>query len=71
MNNLGTGEILIVAIVLFILFGGKKLPELARGLGEAGRQFNAAFKGEDETDKPKKTPPKKDTKVSAPKKGGD
>ena len=49
MNNLGTGEILIVAIVLFVLFGGKKLPELAKGLGDAGREFNKALRGMEES----------------------
>ena len=56
MRNLGTGELFIVVAVLFLLFGGKKLPELAKGLGEAGREFNKAFKGDS---KPvKKDPPK-------------
>jgi sec-independent protein translocase protein TatA len=55
MKNLGTGEIFIVAIVLFVLFGGKKLPELARGLGEAGKEFNKAFKGEIDPTPTKKT----------------
>lgn len=53
MSNLGTGEILIVAIVLFILFGGKKLPELAKGLGEAGKEFNKALKGLEDSPSPK------------------
>lgn len=45
-SNLGTGEIIILAIVLMILFGGKKLPELARGIGEASREFRKALNGE-------------------------
>lgn len=45
-NNLGTGEIIIIAIVLMILFGGKKLPELARGIGEASREFRTALNNE-------------------------
>lgn len=56
MRNLGTGELFIVVAVLFLLFGGKKLPELAKGLGEAGREFNKAFKGN--SDPVKKDPPK-------------
>jgi sec-independent protein translocase protein TatA len=43
-NNIGSGEILIVAIVLILLFGGKKLPELARGLGESGKELKKAKK---------------------------
>ena len=44
MFNIGSGEILIVAIVLLFLFGGKKLPELARGLGESGKELKKAKK---------------------------
>ena len=43
-RNLGTTEIIIIAVVLLILFGGKKLPELARGLGEAGKELKTAKK---------------------------
>lgn len=44
LKNLGTTEIIIIAIVLLILFGGKKLPELARGLGESGKELKKAKK---------------------------
>lgn len=41
--------ILIIVLILAVLFvGGKKLPELARGVGEAGRELKKGFKGEDE-----------------------
>lgn len=43
-KNLGTAEIVIILIVLLILFGGKKLPELARGLGQAGKELKGAKK---------------------------
>lgn len=43
-SNIGSGEILIVVLVLFFLFGGKKLPELARGLGESGKELKKAKK---------------------------
>ena len=33
IGNLGTGEILIIALIVLLLFGGKKIPELMRGLG--------------------------------------
>ena len=64
MQNLGTGELFIVVAVLFLLFGGKKLPELARGLGEAGNEFNKAFKGDPE---PAKKPSPESTEVDPPK----
>lgn len=43
-SNIGTTEIIIVALVLIVLFGGKKLPELARGMGEAGKELKKAKK---------------------------
>ena len=39
---LGTTEIIVICIVVLILFGGKKLPELARGLGKGLREFKNA-----------------------------
>ena len=38
-SNIGPGEVLFVVIVLLILFGGKKLPELAKGLGESAKEL--------------------------------
>lgn len=37
--NLGTGELILIAIVILLLFGGKKIPELMRGLGKGVRSF--------------------------------
>ena len=42
MGNIGTTEIMIVSVVLLVLFGGKKLPELARGVGDSIREFKKA-----------------------------
>jgi sec-independent protein translocase protein TatA len=42
MFNLGGGEILLVLAIALILFGGKKLPELAKGLGQGIREFKKA-----------------------------
>ena len=39
---LGTTEIIVICIIILILFGGKKLPELARGLGKGLREFKNA-----------------------------
>lgn len=47
LRNIGTTEIIVVALVLLILFGGKKLPELAHGLAESIKEFRKAFKGEE------------------------
>lgn len=39
IGNLGYGEILIIAFVILLLFGGKKIPELMRGLGKGVKSF--------------------------------
>jgi sec-independent protein translocase protein TatA len=46
---MGTGEILVILVVILILFGGKKLPEFAQSLGKGIREFKKACSGEDET----------------------
>ena len=38
----GGGEILVIAAIVLLLFGGKKIPELMKGLGSGIREFNAA-----------------------------
>lgn len=43
--NMGTPEILMILFVVLLLFGGKKLPELARGLGKGIREFKDASDG--------------------------
>ena len=43
--NMGGGEIFLIAIAVLLLFGGKKLPELARGLGKGIREFKDASEG--------------------------
>ena len=43
--NMGTPEILMILFVVLLLFGGKKLPELARGLGKGIRDFKDASDG--------------------------
>lgn len=39
IGNLGTGEILIIALIVLLLFGGKKIPELMQGLGKGVKSF--------------------------------
>jgi sec-independent protein translocase protein TatA len=57
MGNLGPTEIILILLVLVLLFGAKKLPELARGSGRALRIFKAETKGlmDDEDDDKLKT----------------
>ena len=52
-------HLMILAIVVLVLFGGKKLPELGKGLGEGLRGFKEGMKGvTDEVNKPADAAPK-------------
>jgi sec-independent protein translocase protein TatA len=63
MFGLGTPEIVLILVVVLVLFGGKKIPELMRGLGQGVREFNSAkanIKSEIEDgmrEKPTQVPP--------------
>ena len=48
---LGTWEIILIALVILLIFGGKKIPELMRGLGKGLRSFKDGMDGKDEADK--------------------
>jgi sec-independent protein translocase protein TatA len=62
-GNLGAGEIILILLVILILFGAKKIPELAKGLGKGMSEFKKGLKDvEDEiksADKEDKTTDKK------------
>jgi sec-independent protein translocase protein TatA len=51
LNNIGLTEILIVAAILLLIFGGKKIPEFARGITGAIVEFKKAMKGDSKEDK--------------------
>lgn len=42
MGNLGFQEILLIAVVVLVLFGGRKIPEFMKGIGKGVREFNDA-----------------------------
>ncbi len=46
--GLGGGELLVILVILLVLFGGSKLPSLARGLGQSIKEFKKASKDEEE-----------------------
>lgn len=48
-------QILVVLVLAALLFGGKKLGDIGKGLGDGIRNFKTAIKGEDEKDETKKT----------------
>ena len=51
---IGTWEIVIIALVVLLLVGGKKIPELMRGLGKGVQSFKSGLKEEDEPEEDKK-----------------
>lgn len=62
MGSLGTPEILVIALVILVLFGSKRIPEFMQGLGKGVREFRKAAKDiQDEIEKPSE-PKKPDQK---------
>ena len=45
LGSIGTSEILLIAFVVLLLFGGKKIPELMRGIGKGVRNFKEGVNG--------------------------
>ncbi|MFL5752611.1 MAG: twin-arginine translocase TatA/TatE family subunit [Bacteroidia bacterium] len=52
--KLGTWEIVLIIAVILLMFGGKKIPELMRGLGKGMKEFKDAKDGVDNTNTPEK-----------------
>jgi len=51
-ERIGASEIILILVIVLLLFGGKKIPELMRGLGKGVKEFKDASKNDDEkTDK--------------------
>ncbi|MBS1872405.1 MAG: twin-arginine translocase TatA/TatE family subunit [Acidobacteria bacterium] len=53
LRSIGLPELLVILIVAVLLFGGKKIPELAKGLGEGIRNFKTSLKGDESVDEKK------------------
>ena len=45
LGNVGAGEIIIIALVVLLIFGGKKIPELMKGIGKGVRSFKEGVSG--------------------------
>ena len=48
MGNLGMTEIILIILVVVLLFGGRKIPELMKGLGQGMKEFKKASRVDDE-----------------------
>ncbi len=46
--SLGAPEIIVIAVVILFLFGGSKIPQLMKGIGQGINEFKKGVKGEDE-----------------------
>jgi sec-independent protein translocase protein TatA len=57
--GLGAPELVVILVILLVLFGGSKLPSLAKGLGQSVKEFKKAAKDEEQEPKPA-VEPKKD-----------
>ena len=64
LGNIGTGEIILIALVVLLLWGGKKIPELMKGIGKGVSNFKKGLNDiEDEIKKPVDEPAKKEDKA--------
>ncbi len=53
MRSIGVPELIVIFAVAVLLFGGKKIPEVAKGIGEGIRNFKTALKGEEKAEEKK------------------
>ena len=58
--NIGTTEIILIVAIVLLLFGGRKIPELMRGLGKGVKNFKDVVNGVDDPDEKKE--PEKEVK---------
>jgi sec-independent protein translocase protein TatA len=64
MPHLGFQELMVILLIVIVIFGANKIPQLGKGLGEGIKNFKAAMRsGEEEPDRKEKEPEKKQEKV--------
>ena len=62
-GSFGAGEVIVIALIVLLLFGGKKIPELMKGIGKGVKSFKDGVKGiEDEINADIKLDDKKEEK---------
>ena len=59
LGMIGPWQIILIVAIVLLLFGGRKIPELMRGIGKGTREFKRGMSGEDEEDEKKDEDPKK------------
>lgn len=64
LGALGPTEIILIIAIVILLFGGKKIPELMKGIGQGIKEFKNASKGEEAKTEEKKGPEKLQTPQS-------
>jgi sec-independent protein translocase protein TatA len=65
-GNIGWQGAIIILIVLLVVFGPKRLPEMGRSLGRGMREFKDSVTGKDDDDEPRELPPAADDEPAAP-----
>jgi sec-independent protein translocase protein TatA len=60
MGNIGWQGAIIILVVLLVVFGPKRLPEMGRSLGRGMREFKDSVTGKDDDDEPRELPPAAD-----------
>ena len=51
-QRIGPGEIILIVVAILLLFGAKKLPELARAIGRSARELRAGLKEDEDEEEP-------------------
>lgn len=52
LGKIGVPELLLILVIVLLVFGGRKIPEIARGLGEGIRNFKEGMRSDKPADKP-------------------
>lgn len=63
LGMIGTPQIILIVVVLLLLFGGRKIPELMKGLGSGIKEFKNAAKEDEQHQTSKNQTPKEDNKL--------